>query len=72
MRCGNHAITDASTDSGAVQGEDEGAVVDGAFAGGGAAIEAHCLVKGEMHRRVSPQDGKSYAIGFEMRLPRNC
>ena len=22
-----------------------------------------------MHRRTSPQDGKSYAIGFEMRLP---
>jgi feruloyl esterase len=32
-------------------------------------IGAHCLVKGEMHRRTSPQDGKSYAIGFEMRLP---
>ena len=30
---------------------------------------AHCLVKGEMYRRTSPQDGKSYAIGFEMRLP---
>ena len=29
----------------------------------------HCLVKGEMNRRTSAVDGKSYAIGFEMRLP---
>ena len=36
---------------------------------GGRAIGAHCLVKGEMYRRISSQDGKSYAIGFEMRLP---
>lgn len=32
-------------------------------------IAEHCLVKGEMFGRTSPQDGKSYAIGFEMRLP---
>jgi pimeloyl-ACP methyl ester carboxylesterase len=32
-------------------------------------IPAHCLVNGRMHERVSPVDGKSYAIGFEMRLP---
>lgn len=29
----------------------------------------HCLVTGEMNRRTSAVDGKSYAIGFEMRLP---
>jgi len=29
----------------------------------------HCLVKGEMNRRTSTVDGKTYAIGFEMRLP---
>ncbi|MBL0085236.1 MAG: tannase/feruloyl esterase family alpha/beta hydrolase [Ideonella sp.] len=29
----------------------------------------HCLVKGEINRRTSAVDGKSYAIGFEMRLP---
>ncbi len=29
----------------------------------------HCLVRGRMHERVSAVDGKSYAIGFEMRLP---
>jgi tannase/feruloyl esterase len=44
-------------------------VESGALTWAGRAIGAHCLVKGEMHRRTSPQDGKSYAIGFEMRLP---
>ena len=36
---------------------------------GAAPVPEHCLVKGEMNRRTSPVDGKSYAIGFEMRLP---
>lgn len=36
---------------------------------GAAQVPAHCLVKGEMNRRTSLVDGKSYAIGFEMRLP---
>ena len=36
---------------------------------GGAPIAAHCLVTGRMFTRVSPVDGKTYAIGFEMRLP---
>lgn len=36
---------------------------------GGKPVEAHCQVLGEMFRRVSPTDAKSYAIGFEMRLP---
>ena len=31
----------------------------------------HCIVKGKMNERVSPVDGKTYAIGFEMRLPTN-
>ena len=44
-------------------------VPSGALTWGGRAIGAHCLVKGEMFRRTSPQDQKSYAIGFEMRLP---
>jgi feruloyl esterase len=30
---------------------------------------AHCIVQGYMNERVSPIDGKTYAIGFEMRLP---
>ena len=41
----------------------------GALTWAGRAIADHCLVKGEMDRRTSPTDGKSYAIGFEMRLP---
>jgi poly(3-hydroxybutyrate) depolymerase len=32
-------------------------------------IPAHCQVTGKMFDRVSPVDGKKYAIGFEMRLP---
>ncbi|CAN7352086.1 tannase/feruloyl esterase family alpha/beta hydrolase [Pseudoduganella sp. LjRoot289] len=35
----------------------------------GKPVQAHCLVKGSMHQRVSPVDKQSYAIGFEMRLP---
>ncbi|HRK39753.1 MAG TPA: tannase/feruloyl esterase family alpha/beta hydrolase [Burkholderiaceae bacterium] len=34
-------------------------------------IGEHCLVTGRMHSRVSPVDGQPYAIGFEMRLPKN-
>lgn len=41
----------------------------GALKWAGRGIGAHCLVHGEMYRRTSAQDGKSYAIGFEMRLP---
>lgn len=29
----------------------------------------HCVVKGAMHERTSPVDGKRYAMSFEMRLP---
>jgi predicted esterase len=45
------------------------AVAAGVLTWAGRPLGAHCLVKGEMDRRTSPQDGKSYAIGFEMRLP---
>lgn len=44
-------------------------VASGVAKWGSTPIAAHCLVKGEIFRRTSPQDGKSYAIGFEMRLP---
>ena len=33
-------------------------------------IAEHCLVTGKMFQRTSPVDGASYAIGFEMRLPK--
>ncbi|MEU6375839.1 tannase/feruloyl esterase family alpha/beta hydrolase [Streptomyces sp. NPDC046909] len=36
---------------------------------GGAPIGEHCRVAGTLNQRVSPVDGQSYAIGFEMRLP---
>jgi Tannase and feruloyl esterase len=36
---------------------------------GGVAAPEHCLVTGEMFRRTSAVDGKSYAIRFEARLP---
>lgn len=34
-------------------------------------IAAHCRVTGRMHERVSLIDGQTYAIGFEMRMPRD-
>jgi Tannase and feruloyl esterase len=43
----------------------------GALRVGGAAVAEHCQVSGRMHERVSPVDGQTYAIGFEMRLPRD-
>uniref|UniRef100_A6VZF9 Tannase and feruloyl esterase n=1 Tax=Marinomonas sp. (strain MWYL1) TaxID=400668 RepID=A6VZF9_MARMS len=33
-------------------------------------VEEHCLVKGKMHERIGEIDGKPYAIGFELRLPK--
>lgn len=44
-------------------------VAAGTLTVGGNPVREHCLVKGSMHARVSPVDGNSYAIGFEMRLP---
>jgi hypothetical protein len=46
-------------------------VAAGTLTVGGAPVREHCLVKGSMHQRVSPVDGKAYAITFEMRLPRD-
>jgi feruloyl esterase len=41
----------------------------GTLSVGGAPIAEHCLVTGRMAERVSPVDGQTYAIGFQMRLP---
>jgi feruloyl esterase len=41
----------------------------GALTLAGQKIAAHCRVLGKMFERVSPVDGKTYSIGFEMRLP---
>jgi feruloyl esterase len=45
------------------------AVAAGTLTLAGNSVPAHCLVTGRMFDRVSAVDGKSYAIGFEMRLP---
>lgn len=44
-------------------------VAAGVLTRGDVPIAAHCLVRGEMFARTSPQDGQRYAIGFEMRMP---
>lgn len=41
----------------------------GELANAGQPVAEHCLVQGTMNERVSPVDGQTYAIGFEMRLP---
>ncbi len=43
-------------------------VAAGGLALAGQPVAAHCLVKGQMHKRKG-SDGRDYAIGFEMRLP---
>lgn len=43
----------------------------GALLAGGKPVAQHCQVTGQMYQRVSPVDGKRYAISFEMRLPIN-
>lgn len=37
----------------------------------GQPVGEHCQVTGRMFSRTSPVDGQTYAIGFEMRLPRD-
>jgi feruloyl esterase len=44
-------------------------VAAGTLSVAGAPVPAHCRVTGRMFERVSPVDGKTYSIQFEMRLP---
>jgi feruloyl esterase len=44
-------------------------VAEGALPQPGQTLPAHCLLTGKMFERISPVDGQTYAIGFEMRLP---
>jgi poly(3-hydroxybutyrate) depolymerase len=46
------------------------AVAAGTLRAGAEPIAEHCRVTGSMRERVSPVDGRTYAIDFEMRLPR--
>ena len=45
------------------------AVAAGTLTVAGTPVPAHCQITGRMNQRTSAVDGKSYAIGFEMRLP---
>jgi predicted esterase len=45
-------------------------VAAGALTLAGQPLPEHCLVQGKMHQRTSAVDGKTYAIAFEMRLPK--
>ena len=55
---GNTTITAATT------------VAAGTLTVGGQPVAEHCQVTGRMFERVSAVDSNSYAIGFEMRLPK--
>ncbi|MEH7118029.1 tannase/feruloyl esterase family alpha/beta hydrolase, partial [Neobacillus vireti] len=44
-------------------------VPKGVLTNAGQPVGEHCLIQGKMNERVSPIDGQTYAIGFEMRLP---
>ena len=45
-------------------------IAAGTLSVAGQPIAEHCRVTGKMHERVSPVDGKTYSIQFEMRLPK--
>ena len=46
-------------------------VASGVLKNAGQPVAEHCQVTGQMNQRISPVDGQTYAIGFEMRLPRD-
>lgn len=43
----------------------------GTLTNAGTPVGEHCLVTGKMNQRVSAVDGQTYAIGFEMRMPKD-
>lgn len=45
-------------------------VAAGTLSVGGQPVPEHCRVTGKAHEHVSPVDGKTYSIQFEMRLPK--
>ena len=46
-------------------------VPSGTLTNAGQPVGEHCRVTGRMNDRTSPVDGQNYAIGFEMRLPKD-
>jgi len=45
-------------------------IVAGTLAVAGQPVPEHCRITGRSHQHVSPVDGKTYSIQFEMRLPK--
>jgi hypothetical protein len=56
---GNATITVAET------------VAAGSLTVGGTSVPEHCKITGKAYERISAVDSKTYAVGFEMRLPKN-
>ena len=46
-------------------------VTSGTLTNAGQPVGEHCRVTGRMNQRTSTVDGQTYAIGFEMRLPKD-
>lgn len=46
-------------------------VTAGTLTNAGQPVGEHCLVTGRMNERLSTVDGQTYAIGFQMRLPKD-
>lgn len=46
-------------------------VTSGTLTNAGQPVGEHCLVTGKMNQRTSSVDGQAYAIGWEMRLPKD-
>lgn len=46
-------------------------VAAGALTNAGQPVGEHCLVTGRMNQRTSTVDGQTYAIGFQVRLPKD-
>ncbi|WP_374669449.1 tannase/feruloyl esterase family alpha/beta hydrolase [Ramlibacter sp.] len=46
-------------------------VTSGTLTNAGQPVGEHCLVTGKMNQRTSAVDGQTYAIGWEMRLPKD-
>ena len=46
-------------------------VAAGTLSNAGSPVGEHCLVTGKMNERTSAVDGQTYAIGFQMRLPKD-
>lgn len=46
-------------------------ITAGTLSNAGQPVGEHCRITGRMNQRVSTVDGQTYAIGFEMRMPKD-